>query len=160
MRLSFLVSGCATREPAQPRRASSHAEWGCARAGHVGAWPRHPRGTCPLLAQDEGRSPCSLSSHRHPFWAIRLHHGAAGTGPRVAWLRGIQVGIMVSTAGGGLQSGSPKLGPGDSTVGLICQPLNFLAMGPSSHLGALVSTLVMWGQSGSFRPTRFGPRST
>ena len=63
-RLSFLVSGCATREPAQPSRASSHAEWGCARAGHVGAWPSRPRGPCPLLAQDEGRSPCSLSSHR------------------------------------------------------------------------------------------------
>ena len=40
--LSFLVSGCATREPAQPRRASSHAEWGCARTGHVGAWLGHP----------------------------------------------------------------------------------------------------------------------
>lgn len=157
--LSFLVSGCATREPAQPRRASSHPEWGCARAGHVGAWPGHPWGPCPLLAQDEGWTPCSPSSHRRPFLVIRLPHSVAGTGPRVAWLRGIQVGIMVSTVGGGLRSGSPKPGPGDSTVGLICQPPNFLAMGPSSRLGALVSTLVMWGQSGSFYLTRLGPSS-
>ena len=109
-RLSFLVSGCATREPTQPSHASSHAEWGCACAGHVGAWPSHPRGPCPrpLLAQDEGRSPCSLSSHHCPFWAFRLHHSAVGTGPRVAWLGGIQVGIMVSAVGGGLRSGSPK----------------------------------------------------
>ena len=121
------------------------------------AWP--PLGPCPLLAQDEGWTPCSLSSHRRPFWAIRLPHSAAGTGSRVAWLQGIQVGIMVSAVGGGLRSGSPKPGPGDSTMGLICQPPNFLAMEPSSHLGALVSTLVMWGQGGSFYLTRLGPSS-
>ena len=66
---------------------------------------------------------------------------------------------MVSAVGGGLRSGSPKPGPGDSTMGLICQPPNFLAMEPSSHLGALVSTLVMWGQGGSFYLTRLGPSS-